>query len=442
MRRIAFLLLAASSIPLLMPSVEARTRPRQGGTLRVETSADAAQWKNSPLRMLAFDTLTQLDANGTVQPGLAVRWESQSDDRRWQLWLRTGVRFQDGTPLSAATVVQSLTAEECSGCPWRSVHISGDVVVFESETPVPNLPAILANSRYAIVRKDENGNAIGTGPFRYSSTANGAVTLSAVEDSWHARPYVNAIELRGGRSLRDQWMDVGAGRADVVEVPADQLRRAQQEHMRLLISRNVDLIALVIDDKSPAAQDVRVREALALSVDRAALFNVIFQKQGEITASLLPNWLSGYSFVMNASAARTRETRAPAELSLSVDGSDPVLQLIAERLALNAREAGLTVRTVPASARSTLRLTRVHLEETNAAAALANIVAQVAAGERAPANDVVAVFRQEQELLAKRTVIPLLYMPRAMAYSPRVHDLALSSDGALKVADFWLEDSK
>ena len=445
MRRTASLLLAASSVVLLLASAGARTRPRQGGTLRVEMRADASQWMNSALRTLVFDSLTQLDSAGSVQPALAVRWESQSDDRRWQLWLRPGVRFQDGTPLSAATVLQSLTAEACSGCPWREVHAAGDAVVFESETAVPNLPAILANSRYAIVRKDESGNLVGTGPFRFGSVSNGAVTLNAVDDSWRSRPFVNAIEMRGGRSLRDQWMDVSAGRADVVEVPADQLRRAQQDHMHLLVSRDSDLIALVVDDKSPATQDARVREVLSMSLDRASLFNVVFQKEGEVSASLLPNWLSGYGFLMNtapphANAVPTAVSRG--EITLSVEGSDPVLQLIAERLALNARDAGLNVRAVAGTSKSALRLTRIHLEETNPAAAFADITAQLGMGERVPANDVAAVFHQEQDVLAKHTVIPLLYLPRAVAFSPRVHDFVLHSDGMIRVADFWLEDGK
>lgn len=442
MKRTAFLLLAASSVLFLLSNASARTRPRQGGTLRVEMRADASQWMNSAMRPLVFDALTTLDSNGNVQPSLAARWESQSDDRRWQFWLRTDVRFHDGTPLSAATVVQSLTAADCSGCPWDSVHLAGDAVVFESERPVPNLPALLSNSRYAIGRRDDAGNLVGTGVFKFSSTANGAVTLTAVEDSWRARPYVNAIELRGGRSLRDQWMDVGAGRADVIEVPADQLRRAEQDRMRLLVSRNTDLIAIVVDDKNPATQDIRVREALAAAFDRAALFNVVFQKQGEITASLLPNWLSGYSFVMTKVPQRTRDSHSSIDLTMTVEGSDPVLQLIAERLALNAREAGITIRTSTTPARSALRLTRVHVEETNPAAALSSTVSQLAPAERVTTNDVVAVFHQEQDILAKRTVIPLLYTPRAVAYSSRVNELSLSSDGLLRSADFWLEDGK
>ena len=448
MKRTAFLLLAASSVVLLMASAAARTRPRQGGTLRVEMRADALQWMNSAVRMLVFDSLTTLDDAGQVRSSLAVRWDSQSDDRRWQLWLRPGVRFHDGTALSPATVVQSLTAQACGGCPWQSVHAAGESVVFESETPVPNLPAMLANSRYAILRRDENGNPVGTGAFRFTSMTNGAVTLSAVEDSWHARPYVNAIEVRGGRSLRDQWMDVGVGRADVVEVPAEQLRRAQLEHMRLLVSRDTDLIALVVDDKDAAARDARLREALALTLDRTALFNVIFQKQGEVSASLLPNWLSGYSFAVNGSTnlGRAKELRSqidrPGEMTIATDGIDPVLQLIAERLSLNAHDAGITVRTLSTASHAALRVTRVHVEESSPSSAFVDVSGQLGAGERAPADDVVTVFRQEQELLAKHTIIPLLYLPRAMAYSPRVHGLTISADGALHAADFWLEDGK
>ncbi len=446
MRRTASLWLVASSVLLLVTLAQARTRPRQGGTLRVEMRADSSQWATSAVRMLVFDALTQMDADGHVQPALAVRWDSQSDDRRWQFWLRPGVRFHDGTPLSAATVVQSLTAQPCNGCPWGSVHASGDAVVFESETPVPELPAVLAHSRYAITRKDENGNLVGTGPFKYASSANGAVTLSAVDDGWRARPYANAIEVRGNRSLRDQWMDVGAGRADVAEVPAEWLRRAQQDHMRLLTSRDTDLIALLVDEKE--VSDARLREALALSLDRAALFNVVFQKQGEISASLLPNWLTGYSFAFDQTQnlPKAKEQRAevqrPPELTLAADGNDPVLQLIAERVGLNARDAGIVLRTLTAPGHASVRVANIHCEGTTPGSAWLDVTGQVSPGERAPGDDLAAVFHAEQELLSKRTIIPLLYEPRSVAYSPRVHGLALAEDGSLRAADFWLEDAK
>ena len=448
MRRTASAWLAACSVLLFLVAAEARTRPRQGGTLHMEMRADVSQWASSPARMLVFDTLTQLDDGGRLQPALATRWESESDDRRWQLWLRTDVRFHDGTPLSAATVVQSLTAQDCRACPWRSIHVAGDSIVFESEVPVPNLPALLSNSRYAILRKDETGNVVGTGPFKVGGTTNGALTLKAVEDSWHARPFVNTIELRGGRSLRDQWMDLAGGRADLVEVPAEQLRQAQQNGMHLAVSRDTDLVTLVFDEKDATTQDPRLREALASSLDRESLWNVVFQKQGETTGSVLPNWLSGYSFAFHANQdlAHAKDLRSqigrPPDVTLSVDSADPQLQLIAERLVLNARDAGITVRVLPPLSRSALRLTRVHLEGTTPSGAYVDVTGQLGFSEHVPAEDIASVFHQEQDLLAKRTVIPLLYLPRALGYSSRLHDLNVEADGSVRVADFWLEDSR
>jgi hypothetical protein len=243
-------------------------------------------------------------------------------------------------------------------------------------------------------------------------------------------------------------MDVGAGRADVVEVPAEQLRHAQQDRMRVLVSRDTDLLALVVSADDSAAQDARTREALALSLDRAALLNVVFQKQGEVTASLLPNWLTGYSFAFPPApnVTKARDLRAqvarPQEMTISVDGNDPLLQLIEDRLVLNARDAGLVVRPLTRPERSTLRLTRIHMEESLPAAAFVDVAGQLAPGVPVPTDDVVAVFHADETLIGKRNVIPLLYTPRAVAISSRVHEVKLAGDGSLRVADFWLEDGR
>src|SRR5260370_16536790 len=55
----------------------------------------------------------------------------------------------------------------------------------------------------------------------------------------------------------------------------------------------VDLLAIVFENSS----DLRAREAVALSIDRATIHNVILQKQGIPAAAILPQWLSGYAFL-------------------------------------------------------------------------------------------------------------------------------------------------
>ena len=72
---------------------EARTRPHYGGTLHVDTQDDPWQGRDSIGRRMVFDSLTRVDSSGAVLPALALRWQSQNGDHRWQFWLRPGVRF-------------------------------------------------------------------------------------------------------------------------------------------------------------------------------------------------------------------------------------------------------------------------------------------------------------------------------------------------------------
>lgn len=433
-------LLFASTVP-----VEARTRPRYGGTLRVETRTDPLKSPAGVARRLIFDTLTQVTDGGEVVPALAVSWETQSANHRWQFHLRSGVHFHDGSPLTAEAVAQSLSAS-CKHCMWH-VRAVGDSVIFTSDAPMPELPAELARSVYAITRQDENGNPDGTGPFRFVADSNGILFLSANDDSWQGRPFVDAVEVYGHRPVRDQWLDFSVGKADLVEVPPELLRQAQQDRMPLVLAaRPSDLLALSVSGEQ--ISDEHLRESIALALDRAALFNVIFQKQGEVTASLLPNALSGYLFLFPAAAnvSRSRELRGAQSvpLHLSIDSSSAVLQLVAERLALNLRDAGWNVRVVSQAANpnAELALRLVHVEAADAASALQETLQDFGAAAHDEGFDPAVLYHAERSFLQSHTVIPLLYLLRAYGVSVRVQNLVLAPDGTPFIANVSLEDAK
>jgi ABC-type transport system substrate-binding protein len=427
---------------LLMPAI-ARTRPRYGGILHIETRSDPLKSPDGLARKLLFETLTQVNVNGDVVPGLAVSWESQSASHRWQFHLRSGVRFHDGSPLTADAVVQSLSSA-CSRCAWH-VRAVGDSIIFTSESPMPGLPAELARNVYAIARQDESANPDGTGPFRFASLSNGIVFLSPNDDSWQGRPFVDAVEIYGNRTPREQWLDFSVGKADLVEVPPELLREAQQERVPLMAaSRPTELLALTISDQQ--IRDGHLRESIALTLDRATLSNVIFQKQGEITASLVPNALSGYSFLFPTAAnpGRSRELRGAQSipLRLSVDNSNAILQLVAERLALNLRDAGWNVRVVAQAANpnAELSLRLLHVEAADAAATLRETMQDFGAALHEESADASALYAAEHTFLQSHTVVPLLYLPRAYGVSARVHNLALGPDGTPLVPNVSLAD--
>jgi peptide/nickel transport system substrate-binding protein len=434
---------------LLCACAWARTRPHYGGSLHVEITGDPWQGPDGLARRLVLDGLTALDANGLVAPALAVEWQSDSNDHRWQFRLRQGVHFHDGSPLNAAAVAMALNTVCTANCPWTAVRAVGSTVIFTSDSPMPNLPALLASEAYLIaLTRTADGqtpaNPIGTGPFQFASSNNGLLTLAANESCWQGRPFVDQITITDNRPIREQWVDLSVGRTDIAEVPPQELRLAQQQHLSVVISPPVELLALEVPDAGALTNAV-LRAAIAESIDRGALSNVIFQKQGEITATLLPQSLTGYAFLFPADrdlnkANELRGGLTPPPLTLTAD-SDPTMQLAAQRIALNLHESGFNVQVANArnAPRADLALRKLPLEGADPAAALEILLR--AAGENVPVagRDPTALFRAEHDVLDLKTLIPLLDLPRAWAVGSRVRDVRLRADGTPDLAEVSLE---
>jgi MarR-like DNA-binding transcriptional regulator SgrR of sgrS sRNA len=414
----------------------------------METLSDPWRVPDGIARRLVFEGLTRLDDSGAVLPELALRWESQNDNHRWQFWLRPGVRFHDRAVLTPAAVASSLSHSCGKQCPWTEVSVVGDSLVFAGDSAMPELPAELARTMYLIARQHEAAEPTGTGPFRVTNITNETVSLAANNDYWQGRPFVDTVQVDGKRGLRDQWLDLSVGRADIVEVPAELLHQAVQDRLMVLSSRPTDLLVLSVSSKG-ALHDDQLRQAIALAVDRSALFNVIFQKEGEPTGSLLPADLTGYSFLFptERDITRARNYRAGAStppLVLTIDNPDASTQLVAERIVLNLREAGLNAQVRPSSSRPTadLVLKRIHLEAGDAAAALDEMLEDFGQKIREETGDPEGLYKEERDFLKTYQAIPLLYLPRAFAFSERVRNLRLTADGTPMIADVSIDGAK
>jgi MarR-like DNA-binding transcriptional regulator SgrR of sgrS sRNA len=418
----------------------------------VEIAGDPWVGPEGLARRLVLDGLTALDANGFVSPALAVDWQSDSNDHRWQFRLRQGVHFHDGSPLNSSAVVMALNTACTANCPWTAVRAVGSTVVFTSDSPMPNLPGLLAGGMYLIaLTRTADGqtpaNPIGTGPFQFTSSTNGLLKLTANESCWQGRPFLDEIVIAGNRPIRDQWLDLSVGRADIAEVPPQELRQAQQQHLAVTVSPPVELLALAVST-SGALTSAVLRASIAEAIDRSALSNVIFQKQGEITASLLPQSLTGYAFLFSTDrdlnkANELRGGLTPPPLALASD-NDPIMQLAAQRIALNLREAGFSVQVVssPSSLRPDLALLTLPIEGADPAAALETLLRCL--GENVPVagRNPNALFRAEHDVLDLHTIVPLLDLPRAWAVGSRVRDVRLRADGTPDLAGASLEGTQ
>ena len=279
------------------------------------------------------------------------------------------------------------------------------------------------------------------GPFRVAQFVPGKkLTLTANDEYPGGRPHLDAIEIQMARPVREQMLDLQLERADVVDLPPEMIRRATQQGVRLAQSQPVELIAIVF-----ANDDPKLREALALSVDRAAIFNVLLGRQGEPTAALLPNWMTGYGFVFDAGQDIQRarqlrmESRRTQPLTLTYDPQDGLARAIAERVALDARGAGLAITPTTSIASPDARLVRVLLPTHDPQAALAAVAA--ALGASAPKNDDVPEewYAAERRLRDDLHVVPILHVPVAYGLGARVKGWAASKSGAWALDDVWLE---
>ena len=233
------------------------------------------------LDSLVFDRLVRRDEHGTLQPALAVSWQHDAQSRRWQFRLRDGVKFSDGSPLTppvAATALQQLLGASFD------VSATSDSVVIQAEHSLPDFPAKLATGRYLIFHTAEDNSLTGTGPFRvaeWPTAGSSAQAIFVANDScWAGRPFVDKIELLMGVDFQQQANAISFGQADVVELPASQVRRAAQRGVRTASSDPVELFALIFDASRPAVQDARLRQAISLSIDRASIADVILQQPG------------------------------------------------------------------------------------------------------------------------------------------------------------------
>ncbi len=444
MRRISFPLLVASSL-FLAVLAGAETRPRYGGTLHVALRVAPASLEPSDpgavdLVSLMYDTLITVDQRGESQPGLATSWQADPDNQRWRFLLRSGVTFSDGKPLTGDSVAASLRIANPS---WKVFAESGAVVV-ERGSPAPYLPAELALPRNSIVKR-ESGKEIGTGPFVVSQwVPSKELVLAARENYWDGRPFLDSIEIDLGESLRDQAMALELGKTQLIEIAPEQARRAGIESLRVTKSAPAELMALVFAQPAGSAQEQQLRDAFALSIDRESLNKVVLQGGGDPAGGLLPNWMTGYEFLFPSQMDLTRAREARAEVphadvwSLGFDPNDSVERVVAERVVLNAGEAGLRVQ-LAAGSTADIRLLRIPLASLEVHVALNELAAAFGLPQPNFGSDSIGdVYVAEKTLLQSRQVIPLLHSPSESAVSGGVRNWTATLGGKWRLPDIWV----
>lgn len=299
----------------------------------------------------------------------------------------------------------------------------------------------------------------GSGAFQIAGWEPGKhLTLEANPNYHGGRAFVDSVEIQMGKPAHDRLLDLEVDKVDFAEIPPEDVRPASEGGVRVSTSQPDELLAIVFTEGRPVAEDPHAREALSRSIDRTAIVNFILQKQGEPAGGLLPQWSSGTAFLfptaVDAAAAKNlwgQITGSP-KIVLGYDASDPLEQSVAERIVVNARDAGIEVAAEArqvATANYDARLVRLRMASPRPAAALARFAAALGPLAGINANPLPEgaepqqIYDAERAIVSTYRVVPLIWLPRVYGLGVRVRDWNAPASGeAWPFADVWLGDAK
>ncbi|AUL17848.1 substrate binding component of ABC transporter [Bordetella bronchiseptica Bbr77] len=300
-RRTLLKLLGAAGIGGLYPAFAhaQAAEPRRGGTLKIallglDTSDPHRHSGSIAVQQVYAETLTSIADDGTVKPFLAERFELSADGRRYTFVLRKGIRFHNGRELSAQDVKANFerVRDKVKGG-WlsgamkqvSSLTVAGadtlQVELQEAYAPFLNLL-----SELWIIAPESPGwddtirQPIGTGPFTFGKwQPDVRFHAPAFDNYWQpGLPYLQAVEfdLRGDR---DNSLSLRSGDLHVAYVGNDKLDALRNENIGVQHLKDTAWYFLSFNNRKPGKlmQDARVRQAIALSLDKRVYMDFVLK---------------------------------------------------------------------------------------------------------------------------------------------------------------------
>ncbi|MEM9513477.1 MAG: ABC transporter substrate-binding protein [Actinomycetota bacterium] len=277
----------------------APTQPIPGGTLRYAAGAVGASLDPTSTEFTAaertivnsvFDTLTAIDTDGRPVPYLAESLTPVGGDLAvWQLTLRPGVTFHDGTPLDAAAVVANFEAQRNDptiGVVIRADYVSDQpVTIIDERTveyrlldPSGAFPARLAGQEGMVASASWleatvgdpalRGRPVGTGPYTFADRTDRFIRVDRNPTWWGGDVYMDAIEFIDDEAVAlDAVALLDAGELDGLQTARrDELDRLAALDGAQTTTDVADEVALVmLNTASPPFDDPVVRRALTLA---------------------------------------------------------------------------------------------------------------------------------------------------------------------------------
>ena len=271
--------------------------------------------------------------------------------------VRPGVKFSDGTPLTAAHVAGSLARTEVVARA-ANVEAQGDRVLFRLRRPNARFDLVLAQS-YAAIVLEKDGRLHGTGPFMIGEAGEGVALRLAKNPHYREPVPLDEIELRIHPSAEALAAAIEAGEADFTSsLSRDDVARVREARKLFLPGSSTAI--LYFNCERPFLSSPDVRKALALAVDRVEVTRTSYANALAFTASsVLPPVMGTFKDGLSPNLDRAKELLAPRRAEVPprlrlvvVWGARPYLPQPKTAAAVVARQLGalgIAVEVVPTS---------------------------------------------------------------------------------------------
>lgn len=315
-RRSALHMIGGASAAGLLP-LGARRAQAASGTVVV--AIEEAPKQLDPLRYLTnpgyrviyniFDTLIGVDyrtGGSKLVPGLAASWQ-RIDNKTVEVKLRQNVKFHDGSTMTAEDVVFSFGPERINtkGSPGyanaqqhlstidKAVAVSPDTVRITSREADPTLELRLSAwgaqivSKAAFEKAGWDGFAqkpVGTGPYMVEAMQPDQIRLKSFAGHWAGEPKIANLVFRGVPELSARIAGLTSGDFQLIaDVPPDQFPAVTRSSNLEIVGGPIASMRVVkFDTRNPQLKDPRVRQAMAMSVDRDAIVKALWAGQVDV----------------------------------------------------------------------------------------------------------------------------------------------------------------
>ena len=295
----------------------------------LDPTAGAAAAIAEVVQYNVLETLTKIRSDSSIAPLLAQSWTVTPDNKTWAFKLRPGVKFQNGEPFNAASVKFSLERAATADSTNKDKAVFANIVnlsatddltvVITLKNTNPDLLFQLGQATAVIVEPksaaSNHTQPVGTGPFRLESWTKGS---NLVLTRWDGFRDAKSVALRRVtiRFISDAAAQVAALLAGDVDLfPRVSAARSLSQfkadkRFQVLVGGSRAKTIVAINNKKKPLDDVRVRRAIAMAIDRKQVVDAVADGFGTPIGSFYVPGAPGYVDLTAVNAYNPDKARA------------------------------------------------------------------------------------------------------------------------------------